>query len=219
MPGPPNAQDVATVTIDNFNYSFCGASFLCLVLRLIDWRTPVSADESKKPTLKQKAAHELQEFLGIFLYLAFFFCALSTYSMLLLNRFQVSYFTYGAALINALVIAKVILIGEYARLGTKHESKPIFQSALYKAFVFGLLVFGFHIVEEMIKRLIHGEDIARASHGIRLDELLARSVVIFSTFLPLFAFRELQRIMGEDKFRDLFFKTGGGEQAGSAGKN
>ena len=176
------------------------------------------ADDTKKATLKQKAAHELQEFLGIFLYLAFFFCALSTYSLLLLNRFQVSYFTYGTALINALVIAKVILIGEYAHLGQKHESKPIFQSAAYKAFVFGLLVFGFHILEELIKRLIHGEDMVRASHGLRVDELLARTVVIFSTFLPLFAFRELQRRMGEDEFRDLFFKTGAAENPGIVGK-
>ena len=67
------------------------------------------------------------------LYLALFFCALATYSMLLLKEFNVSYFTYGFALINALVIAKVILIGEYTHLGKKHEAKPLLQVAVYKA--------------------------------------------------------------------------------------
>src|SRR5277367_4110467 len=168
----------------------------------------MSTEISKGAALKQKAVHELQEFFGIFLYLAFFFCAFATYSMLLLNQFHVSYFVYATALINALVIAKVILIGEYAHIGKKHESKPLFLSALYKAFVFSLLVFAFHIVEEAIKRRWHGETFATAYHGIRVNELLARSVVIFCAFLPLFAFRELRRVLGEDNFSTLFFRNG-----------
>jgi hypothetical protein len=168
----------------------------------------MDAEISKGANLKQKAAHELQEFIGIFLYLAFFFCVFATYSMLLLNQFHVSYFIFGTALINALVVAKVILIGEYAHLGKKHEVQPLFLSAAYKAFLFSLLVFAFHIVEEMIKRRWHGENFATAYHGIRINELLARSVVIFCTFLPLFAFRELRRVLGEDNFRSLFFRTG-----------
>jgi hypothetical protein len=59
----------------------------------------------------------------------------------------------------------------------------------------------------MIKRRWHGENFATAYHGIRINELLARSVVIFCTFLPLFAFRELRRVLGEDNFSSLFFRT------------
>jgi hypothetical protein len=178
----------------------------------------MSAEISNKATIKQKAKHELVEFLGISLYLAFFFCAVATYSMLLLNQFQVSYFTYGLALINALVIAKVILIGEYAHLGKKHEDKPLFQSALYKAFLFGLLVFAFHVIEEVIKRLIHGESLAASSREVRIDQLLARSVVVFCTFIPLFAFRELEQVLGEDNFRELFFRTGATPKDDRSGK-
>jgi len=168
----------------------------------------MNAEISKRANFKQKAAHELEELVGIFLYLAFFFCAIATYSMLLLNQFHVSYFFFGTALLNALVVAKVILIGEYAHLGKKHETKPLFQSALYKAFLFSLLVFAFHIVEEAIKRLWHGENFATAYHRIRINELLARSVVVFCTFLPLFAFRELRRVLGEDNFWSLVFRNG-----------
>src|SRR5271170_1779645 len=168
----------------------------------------MNAEGPKEATLKQKATHELREFAAISSYLAFFFCAVATYSLLLLNQFHVSYFVYGTALINALVIAKVVLIGEYARLGKKHESKPLFQSALYKAFLFSLLVFAFHIVEEAIKRRWHGENFATAYHGIRINELLARSVVVFCTFLPLFAIPELRRVPGEDNLRSLFFRSG-----------
>ena len=161
------------------------------------------AENPKKSSLKQKAAHEFEEFLIIFGYLAFFFCALATYSMLLLGKFDISYFTYGAALINALIIAKVILIGEVAHLGKKVEAKPLLYSTVSKAFLFGLLVFAFHLLEEMIKRLIHGKDIVGAFNDIRLDDLLARTLIIFCTFIPLFGFRELRRVIGQDKFRDL----------------
>ena len=78
------------------------------------------------------------------------------------------------ALINALVITKVIMIGEYAKVGRKYEARALFLSAIWKALLFGLLVFGFHVVEEVIKRLLHGADIsAGATRGIRVDELLA----------------------------------------------
>ena len=165
----------------------------------------------EKAELKRKAKHELRELLSIFLYLAFFFCALATYSMLLLNEYHVKYWSYAFALINALVITKVIMIGEYAKLGKRHEAKPLFLSAIWKALVFGLLVFAFHIIEEVIKRLIHGADMATASRDIRFDELAGRSIVVFCTFIPLFAFREFRRVMGDDEFRALVF--GHGEKA------
>jgi hypothetical protein len=168
----------------------------------------VNEIKAKGATLKQKAIHEGQEFLGISLYLAFFFCAVMTYGTVLLGKFHVSYFGYGSALINALVIAKVILIGEYAHLGKRQESRPLALSGLYKAFLFTLLVLAFHVVEEVIKQLVHRDTIASAFHQIRLDILICRSLVVLCTFIPLFAFRELQRVLGEQNFRSLFFRTG-----------
>jgi len=135
----------------------------------------MAKDAAAKSALKQKAKHELREMLEIFLYLAFFFCALTTYDMLLLDEYHIRYWNYAFALINALVITKVIMIGEYAKLGKKHEAKPLIVSAVWKALVFGLLVFAFHVVEEVIKRLIHGADMARASRDIRFYQLAGRS--------------------------------------------
>jgi hypothetical protein len=73
-------------------------------------------------TIKEKAKHDLTELLMIFLYLAFLFYALVTYSMLLLNEYHVKYWNYSFALRNALVIAKVIMIGDYAEPGRKYEA-------------------------------------------------------------------------------------------------
>jgi hypothetical protein len=168
----------------------------------------MSNENSKHAVLKQKAIHEGQEFVGIFLYLTFFFCAVVTNQRLLLNEYHISYFSYGAALINAAVIAKVILIGEYARLGRRREARPLLQVAFYQAFLFSLLVLAFHIVEEVIKLFMHGEQIVAALHHVKIDRLLSGCVVVFCTFIPLFAFRELQRVLGDENFRALFFRTG-----------
>jgi hypothetical protein len=81
----------------------------------------------------------------IFLYLAFFFSAFATYSMLFLGQLHVKYWNYALALVNALVIIKVIMICEAAKVGTSYEARPLLLSAIYKAFVFCLLVLAFHI--------------------------------------------------------------------------
>jgi hypothetical protein len=177
----------------------------------------MNASNPQKSSLKEKAAHEFKEIAVVFLYLAFFFCALATYSTLLLGKFHISYFAYGTALINALVITKVILIGEAIHVGNKYEHKPLFYSAVYKALLFSLLVLAFHFLEEIIKRLVHGKDIAGAFHDIRLDELLARSVVVFCTFIPLFGFREMRRVLGDDKFRTLLFHDGATQKPNQSG--
>jgi hypothetical protein len=157
--------------------------------------------------LKKKVKHELREMFGLFLYLAFFFCALVTYNMLLLAEYNVEYWNFAFALINAAVITKVIMIGEYAKVGRKYEEKPLIVSAVWKALLFGVLVFAFHVAEEIIKRLIHGADITQASRGLRLEQFAARSIIVFVTFVPLFAFREFRRVMGEEKFKAMVFAS------------
>src|SRR5450755_2784749 len=179
----------------------------------------MAKDAAARAELKRKAEHELRELLEIFLYLAFFFCALTTYGMLLLDEFHVKYWNYAFALINALVITKVIMIGEYAHVGKRGETKPLVLSALWKAFIFTVLVFAFHVVEEVIKRLIHGDAVAEASRNIRFDELAGRCIVVFCVFIPFFAFREFRRVMGEDEFKALVFGKGESSHPTVAGKS
>ena len=166
----------------------------------------MDAETTGKKSVKQKVKHEFEEMAILTAYLAFLFCALATYSMMLLNRFHVSYFAYGTALLNALVIAKVILIGEALHAGTKFERKALIYSALWKAFIFAWLVFGFHLLEEIIKGKIHGETLAAVFHDIRIDDLLVRTGLIFITFVPLFIFRELRRVIGDENFQTIFFR-------------
>jgi hypothetical protein len=160
---------------------------------------------SAHPTLKQKAKHEAKEMTELLIYLLFFFFSLALYDMLLLAEYHAGTWHFAFALINALVITKVIMIGEYAKLGRRHENKPLIVSAIWKAFIFGVLVFAFHFIEEGIKRLVHGTKVITTPHELSLEQLGARTVIVFCIFVPLFAFRELRRVMGEEKFRAMVF--------------
>jgi len=172
----------------------------------------MQTEHPQNPGLKQKLGHELIEMAWVFLYLAVFFCALATYSTLLLHEFHVSYFAYGTALLNALIMSKVVLLGEYAHLGRRHEGKPLLVHALIKALEFSLLMVVVHLIEEVIKHLLHGHTIASAVRELMrggLSEVLARNLVIFCALIPLFAVRELRRLLGDEKFFALFFRKGG----------
>ena len=167
----------------------------------------MSKTAAQKAELKQKAKHEAKELLLVTVYLAFFFCALASYTTLILKEYDVPYLSYAFALINALVIAKVILIGQAMHLGEKFEHKPLLLSAVWKAFMFSLFALAFHFVEELVKRLIHGADMAEASRSIRIDQLLGHTLVVFCTFVPLFAFMEFRRVLGEERFYNLLFRS------------
>src|SRR5678815_4575967 len=106
----------------------------------------MTIEQTEKPGMKQKVVHEVREMAWIFLYLALFLGAMATYTTLMLHEFHVSYFAYGAALINA----KVILLGEYARLGRRYEGKALMITAAIKAFEFSVLMAAFHVLEEVI---------------------------------------------------------------------
>jgi hypothetical protein len=160
---------------------------------------------------KAKVAHEMQEYLVVFLLLAPFFIAFVTHRIFLIGRSGNEFFAYGTALINALVLAKIILIGELARLGKRSESGPLIVSTVYKSVLFTMLYLAFHIVEGTLHGLWHGQIFLSAIYEAavtRRGELVAVGLVMFFAFIPFFALREVRRVVGENKFRDLFFRKG-----------
>ncbi len=168
---------------------------------------------SKAPTAKtgwkQRVAHELLNYWIAFLYLAFFFATFAWYRRFILAEYHISYYHYGTALIEALILAKVVLIGDALRLGGGHENKPLIFPVLYKAVMFSLFVGLFAVLEHTVGGLVHGKGLAGGFHEIMnegKDELLARCLLTFFSFIPFFAFRELARVIGEGKLSTLFFR-------------
>jgi len=163
----------------------------------------------KKTGWKQKLVHEMVEYWINFVYLALFFGVFIFYRRLIMAEYQISYQHYGIVVIKALVLAKVIMIGDVLRLGRRLEDKPLIFVTLYKTVVFTLWVLLFNVLEDAIKGLLHGIGLAGGFNELiskGTDELLAGCLVVFSAFIPFFAFKELGRLLGEGKISELFLR-------------
>jgi hypothetical protein len=171
-------------------------------------RDHMSSSEKKKRTWKEILFHEMVEYWINFFYLALMFAAFTQYRRFVLAAYDISYENYWVAVIQALILAKVIMIGAVVRLGRALEDKPLIYPTLHKTVVFTLLVIAFTVVEHTVKGLWNGKGLTGGvveMYGERFHELLAGSLVILVAFIPFFAVRELSRVLGGEKLRALFF--------------
>src|SRR4030095_3239390 len=162
----------------------------------------------EKTGWKQKLIHEATEYWVNFVYLAVFFCSFALYRRLILAEHQISYFHYGVGVIEALILAKVILVGDALHLGRGFEGRPLIYPTLYKAIVFTIFFGVFSVIEHTIGGILHDQGLMEGINELMSkgwDELLSRCLVIFIAFIPFFAFRELGEVMGEGKIGTLFF--------------
>jgi hypothetical protein len=158
---------------------------------------------------KQKIVSDMIDYYITFVYLAFFFSSFTLYRRLILGEYQIGYLHYGIGLIQALILAKVILVGRALRLGRRFQERPLIVPTLYKSVVFTIFVGFFGLVEHTIGGLLHGKGIAEGFEefvNLGRDELLARCLVIFVAFIPFFAFEELERVLGNGKLGKLLFR-------------
>jgi hypothetical protein len=164
--------------------------------------------KEKKRTWKERIFHEMVEYWINVVYLSLVFAAFTQYRRFILAAYDIVYTNYWIALIQALILAKVIMIGAVARLGRGLERKPLIYPTLYKTLVFSVLVVAFTIIEHAVKGLWQGKGLTGGVtefFGKGLHELLAGSLVLLVSLIPFFAVKELSRVLGKDKIIALMF--------------
>jgi len=174
-------------------------------------RSSEHGGQQLKLPIKARAVEEFKLYWLVFAFLAIMFGAFNTYRRLILGEVGMTWGHYGAGLIEAAVIAKVILIGNAMKLGRRwmNEKYPLIYTVLVKSVLFGLLVAMFNIIEHAIEGLVHGATWSQiAAHPFpaqNTNEALARAVVMIVTFVPFFAVWEIGRVLGPGKLAVLFF--------------
>ena len=169
----------------------------------------MSSPDGKKRNWKKILFEELVEYWINVAYLAVVFAAFTQHRRFLLAAYDITYTDYGVAVIQALILAKVIMIGAVFRLGRGLEDKPLIYPTLYKTVVFTLFVAVFTLMEHAVKGLLTGKGpmggladyFAKGPH-----EFLAGCVIIFVGFIPFFCVKELGRVLGQDKITALFLR-------------
>ena len=166
------------------------------------------AGKTKEP-LKKRIVHEVVEYWINVAYLGLVFAAFTQYRRLVLAAYDITYTNYWVAVIEALILAKVIMIGDVLRLGRGLEDKPLIYPTLYKTVVFTVFVAVFKAIEHVIGGLWHGQGITGGLVEVSekgFPVMLANSLVVLAAFIPFFAVKELGRVLGRDKIAALFFR-------------
>lgn len=166
--------------------------------------------------LKTGAIDETRKLFWIFLYLFVLLSLFAFYKALILNEENLIYHQ-GFALINALALAKVILVGEYFHAGDNLKNRPLIFPILFKSAVFAVLLVCFHIFEEAFIGVLRGKTLSQSVSNIgggRLEGIAGIGLIMFVVLMPFFAFRELDRVIGTQELRSLLF--GDEAKAGAA---
>jgi hypothetical protein len=167
--------------------------------------------DTSKPTLKQKAYHELKEFFGIALYLWVILALFQLYRSLLLSEEHISAIAHqGFAVINALALAKVLLIAKALHLGEWIEDWPLIYPTLLKSALFTIVLACFKILEDAGLGMYRGKSFQQSIAdlgGGTMNGILCVSLILFVTLIPFFVVTELQGVLGEGKLMQLFFRS------------
>ena len=160
--------------------------------------------------LREKAIDEGRRFLVMFLYLWAIFALFALHERIVLRELDASLPSQGFAFVNALVLAKVMLIAENLNLGGWLQGRPLIWPILHESCLFALLFIAVHYLEHIVVGLFHHETV-RASvpavGGGGMAGLVSTAVIMAVTLIPFFAFRDVNRQLGGNRLVEMVLGT------------
>ena len=127
---------------------------------------------------------------------------------IILREQGINFTAQGFALVNALVLANVMLVAENINFGRWLNRRPLIYPILYDAFLFAVLFIVFHVVEDLVIGLIHGQSVQASIPvigGGGAVGLLCVAVILFVALIPYFAVKKLNLALGPDRLKALLF--------------
>ncbi|HEY8622390.1 MAG TPA: hypothetical protein VIM74_00870 [Casimicrobiaceae bacterium] len=174
------------------------------------------ANAEQRSRVLDIVVREVKKFGTLFLYLALVFGLFTLHQWVVLASNHISYVFYGASVINALILAKIMLVAEALHFGERFRDKPLAYPILYKSVAFGLMLVIAYIAEEVIVGLLKGESLAQSAPelgGGTPAGIAAIALIMCVALIPFFAFKELRRVYGGAEFDSLVFKGRGAPSA------
>jgi hypothetical protein len=166
----------------------------------------ISEPANQRRSLRARASEELRKFLIIFSYLWLVFFVFLVHEWAVLASNHISFRFYGLAVVNALILSKIMLIAEALKFADRLNDKPLVYPIAFKSISFSALLMVSYIVEEIVVGLFHGKSVGESfPHvgGGGLVGVLTVGGILCIALVPFFAFREIARVIGETAFRSL----------------
>ena len=168
--------------------------------------------------LADRGLHELRRFLIMFVYLWIVFVLFVLNEAVILGKTNVSFVAQGFALVNAAILAKVMLVAEDLKLGRRFDHLPMIYPIAYKSALFAIVFIAFHTLEETVVGVIAGKPAAMSVPAIGGGTWTGTACVwaiMAISLLPFFALREIGQILGEGRLWSLMFHRGSKAQPGT----
>jgi hypothetical protein len=159
--------------------------------------------------LKHRAFLEFKEGLIITFYLWAVFGLLVVHKSMILAEHHIDYVYHGVALINALALAKVMLLARKIDLSSKMKDAPLIYPTLFKSAFFTVVLAGFKILEDEAIGLYRRQSFRQSNSEIgggTWQGVLILALLVFVMLIPFVGFGELRRVVGEGKLEQLFFQ-------------
>jgi hypothetical protein len=165
----------------------------------------------RKRDLKQRVFDEVIKFLTIAFYLWVMFGVFALHESVVSAKDHINYHFYSFALVNALILGKVMLVAEDLRFADWFKDKPLIYPILCKSVAFSSLFIVLDVVEEVLVGVIKGKTIGQSIPSIgggSLSGVFFVGIILAVALIPFFAFREVGRVLGERELHSLIFTDG-----------
>ena len=166
------------------------------------------ASGSSSRSMKDRLLHEATRFGLMFVYLWLVFGLFVLFEQINRGQMGLGYQSQSFAVINALVLAKVMLVAEDLKLDRGTRAQPIAVAALAEAFLFAIVFIGFHVLERLVVGLLQDQPLRPACQSLvaaAFAGLVTVAAIMSVVLIPYFAFRDIGRALGPGKLRKLLF--------------
>jgi hypothetical protein len=161
-----------------------------------------------KQSVKQRAVHEMREYLLISFYLFVVFSLFVVYKSVILAENHIDVALHGIALFNALALAKVMLLAQELHFADQLRDAPLIYPTLLKSFAFTIVLACCKIAEDAAVGRFHGKSFHESISdlgGGTWKGIFTLTALLFVVLIPFFGFIELRRVFG-DRLVDAFFR-------------
>jgi hypothetical protein len=156
-------------------------------------------------TRAKKALSGLKRFGVIFVYLWGLLAIFSLHKSLVLSERGIQY-RQSFAIVNALVLAKIIFLAEEMKVGERYEREPLVYAMIFKAAIYSALLSAFEILESII--IFRGKALTECLSDVGGGTpfgIITTTLLAFFALLPFFGLREFCQVVGEPELYRLLF--------------
>jgi hypothetical protein len=155
-------------------------------------------------TIGATITHEIRELLPAVIYFVITFNIIGFTKALMLREYGIQVSTFVGATVGALLVAKAVLLVGVLPFMEPFPKTPILYNVLWKTLLYWLAALMMQVLEEGIRALLTQGDLAPVGDTLGRPHFWVIQIWLVMVLLVFCAFRELIRVLGAAKAKEIF---------------